>query len=570
MKPHNTRARIIWLLSVLAMLPMATAQAAPWLNLSPVYYRGSGYLEWRYNTTASEVTDGAGNRSLVSSHSNSLHSAYNVGLNQHIRGYISKPWIAQFTVATNLDNSINNFHNIQEGSFTSRGSITASTHLFPYNPYDSILTINYIPTLYLQNNSDSQFTEFSSLQFTQNYEASKHDGTYVGRYNLTEGQDSLALSGKQFFGNTALSQRYSLQRTGVDGEANTNNVSSAYLTHSYRPEFSGVVVSNMVSTVDIAPATGRYTGPLPVTINTNLSYMYDAEYVDLKTVPSISGGTNVVLDRAGILEPQFAANVRVGWPTWRQLQMGTQLTYSAFGDSTTTTLAHNARRGFSGKRVGAIQYNRHLQGGLQNRWTDDDSLLSWNLGAGHSLNSQLKYQALQPISVGINQNINLSGNTYEALQGGSLSHSAYASTTFNDISFSSNLSDTRSFQFATNSVTATQNAQASMAKPIFSDSYVNSDAKFNVQWQQTQREGVDTSSQWASLQYSYSNRRIAKQRNLSGNYTVIGKLDDSGSSLTASGGINYYIGSVQVGGKSSVTLLNDKSFSASLNVKRLF
>lgn len=542
----------------------SNAQSAEWLYLGPTHYESGGFLEWRGSVTVNESP-----QNTSTSKSSQLGSFYNIALRQKSRGYISKPWISQFQIDSNVNFDLNDFHNPSAYEIGFRPSISGSLSFFPYSHYDSQLNLAYTPSLSYAADGEFNQSEHAKLSFVQNYAAQTYEGQYSGRYIRTYDTEYYALNGAQLIERNDFRQDFTVQKSGINNQQ-TSNTTSGHIRHSYRPEFSGVVMSNMVSAVDIAPATGPYTGPLPVVFNTSLSYMYDAEYVDLNTVPSINGGASLVLDSAGILDPQMTASVSVGWPSWQKMQMSTHLNYSTYGDSTSTTLAHNARLAFKSKVVGQIKYDRYLQGALQNRWATRNNQLSWNLGGGHAVRYPQVYEMLQPISVGITQDLNLSGNTDNSLQGGSLSHSAIVSTTRNDITLASSLSDSRSYQFASNSQVAVQSAQMSLAKPLINDSYIESNAKLNVQWQQTQKVTGDTTSQSVSLQYQYDNRRIANQRDLSGNYTVIGKADSDGNSLSASGAINYRIGSVQIAGKSSVNVLNNKSFSAELNVKRFF
>jgi len=543
---------------------------ANWLNVGNIYGNRSGYVEYVSGYAYQETIDNYNNTITSQTTTSNLYTHFDIDFKQQTRGYISKPWIGLFTVNTTLDSKIDDFHSPSKVRFESRGRVNGKLEFLPYSRYNSVLSLDYSPEFTYDNTDELQTSQHASLDFTQFYDAIGHEGEYSGKAHYSQLESSLTLTGQQFLGRNRLTQNAHQTQTTAIPVQNRQKISSVNFAHKYLPEYSGVFVNNYLSATEIDAESGQYSGPQLTVINTNLTYMYDSEYVDTNTVPSIGGSASLVLDRAGILNPQMAANVGVGWPVWHQLKMSTQLNYSDSGYGSVVTLAHQARRGFKSKVVGQIKYDRYLQGSLQNRWAADDSQLTWNLGGGHSVRYPQVYELLQPISVGITQDFNFTGTTAEILQGGSLSHSAVLSTTRRDVTISSSLTDARSYQFATNSSVAVQNAQLSLAKPIIKDTYVESNAKFNLQWQQIQRASGNSTNQWASLQYRYDNRRIANQRNLSGNYTVTGKVDGEGNSLSASGAINYRIGSVQVGGKSSITLLNAKRFSAELNVKRFF
>ena len=541
----------------------------PWLNVGRLSWSSGGYLDITSAYSATEI-ETAGGTTIQQQSQSSLSTAYAISFDNQMRGYIYKPWISQFVINTSLDNHLSNFHDFDTTGLLSQGSVVANLSLYPYSNIDSDFTVGFLPSWTLSTGEDTEYDHYSWFQWSEAYTAATHDGLYQSNYRIDPTQSTLILTGKQTIDRHDLNQSLSLnsyQNNELGGEDKT---ASMHAKHQFVPEYSGIIANTMISAVDSQPASGASAGPLPVVINTSLAYMYDTEYVDTNTVPRYSGSASLVLDRAGILAPQIGVNLNVGWPTWHQLQMSTQLNYSDAGMSESTVLSHQARRNLKSKVVGQIKYDRFLQGAAQNRWTQTDTALSWSLAAGHGIRYPQVYEQLQPITVGFDQNFNLTGNIADGLQAGNLSHTAVASTKRNDITISSSLSDSRSVQFDSGTNFATQSAQLSLAKPVVTAAYVQSNVRFNAQWHQTEQNTGNRSTHSANLEYNYSNSRIAKQRNLSGNYLVSGKVDDNGPSLGANASINYRIGSMQVSGKSSVALLNDKSFSVSLNVRRFF
>lgn len=558
--------------AVTLLLAAQNAMAAPWLSVGNLYVDKGGYFGFQYQTAISETTtnSGAPGPTSVSSHT-ALSTQYGVGLQNEMRGYMGNPYLSQFTLVSKLDTSLENFHAPEDGALAADASVSATLRLYPNSRYEGQLNTAISQQVRVDATDSESTTSAPWFEYRQQYIPTSHDGKYGAVYKRSETEQTFAASGDQALGRNTLKENFSHQKVESTGATSQNEQSQLYVKHGFTPVYTGVVIQSVVSAVDVAPAPGTPFGPQPVVINTSMAYMYDKEYVDIKTMPRISGGISVVLDRADILENQLSANVSVGWPVWKQLVMGTQLNVSSYGAATNTGLSHNVRRGFKSKVAGQIRYDRYLSGALQQQWSSDrtDSL-TWTMGGGHSIRYPAVYELFQPISIGITQDANLSGDLNNVLTSASLAHTVTMATTAQDIRISTTLSDNRSYDAIEHTSVAVQNAQLSLSKPIIKETYIESDAKFNVQWQEIQSAYTHSSLSWATLQYSYNNRRIAGQRNLSGNYAIIGRLDDSGTDLRGSGAINYHIGAVQVGGKASASILNTKFMSAQLDVKRYF